>query len=290
MFPFSVTMSVYKNDSPAFFSLAMNSLINQTIQPNEIVLTVDGPVPDSLIDTVKFYQKTKKNIKAIYIEKNVGLGIAHRIGVENCSYELVAIMDSDDISVLDRFEKQLRYFHEDKNLDILSGYICEFVGDVKNVIGLRTVPLTDNDIKKYIKRRCPLNHVAVMFKKSSVLRCGNYQDWSFNEDYYLWCRMFLASCKFGNIPVVLCYVRCGNDMYKRRGGLKYFNSEFRLQKFMLNKHIINYYEYIRNMFFRFVVQIMVPYNIRGFLFRKLFRKNMGRGNKYYKKIYHEKIY
>jgi glycosyltransferase involved in cell wall biosynthesis len=265
-------MSVYKNDRLEYFQSALESIIYQTIKPDEIILTVDGPISESLDALIYKYEQEISILKTIRLSKNKGLGIAHQIGVNNCSYELIAMMDADDLALPDRFEKQLKYFEEDNTIDLIGGYISEFVDTIDNIVGVRDVPLSDNKIKKYLKKRCPFNHMTVMFKREAVLKCGNYQDWYYNEDYYLWCRMYLGGCQFRNTSDILCYVRVGKDMYKRRGGLRYFKSEFRLQQFMLNNKIINFFEYIINIFIRFIIQVIMPDNIRSFFFRSIFRK------------------
>jgi glycosyltransferase involved in cell wall biosynthesis len=265
-------MSVYKNDIPEYFCIALDSIINQTMPPSEIVLTIDGPVLEDLNAAIAKYEKKYSLLKVVRLIENKGLGIAHQIGVNNCTNELIAVMDSDDIAVSNRFEKQVKCFMAEPNLDILGGYISEFVGQVDNVVGIREVPLDDKNIKNYLKWRCPLNHMTIMFKKSSVLKAGNYQDWHYDEDSYLFCRMYLVGCIFRNIPDILCHVRVGKEMYKRRGGWKYFASEAGLMRFMLNNKIIILYQYLINIFLRFVIQVLMPDNIRGFIFKYLFRK------------------
>jgi glycosyltransferase involved in cell wall biosynthesis len=271
---FSVTLSIFKNDNPLFFIQAMDSVVNQTLIPNEIVLTIDGPIPQNLDEIISQYENKYSYIKVIHIPENKGLGIAHKVGVDNCTNELIAIMDSDDIAVSDRFEKQVRYFEEDTTIDVLGGFIYEFIDTIDNAMAVRSVPLNHIEIIKYLKRRCPINHVTVMFKKESVLKSGNYQDWHFDEDYYLWCRMLLAGCKFKNIPDDLVYVRIGKDVYNRRGGWKYFRSEAKLQKYMLDNKIINFLEYLINVVIRFIVQILLPNTIRSIIFRFLFREKI----------------
>jgi glycosyltransferase involved in cell wall biosynthesis len=267
MTTFSVTLSLYKKDNPDHFILAMNSIIEQTLPPNEIVLTIDGPISVTLTDIVSKYEKELCNLKTIWIPENQGLGIAHQIGVMNCSHEIIAIMDSDDIAAKDRFEKQIKYFDENPDIDVFGGFIAEFIDDSDNIISIRSVPLEENEIKKYLKKRCPFNQMTIMFRKSSVLNVGNYQDWHYNEDYYLWCRMFLKGCKFRNMSEILVYVRVGKNMYARRGGWKYFKSEEKLQRFMRANGIIIWYEYIINVIIRFIVQVIMPNTMRGFFFR-----------------------
>lgn len=272
---FSVAMSVYGKDNPEWFNLSLKSMIDQTVKPSEIVLVVDGPVPESIESVIRIYSEKCSGLgiqmKAIHLPENKGLGNALRIAVTESSYELIARMDSDDIAVKNRFEKQIHCFSEDSSLAICGGQIEEFIDDTKNVVGKRIVPLTDQDLKKYIKKRCPLNHVTVMFRKSAVCEVGSYIDWFWNEDYYLWIRMALANQKFANVPQTLVYVRVGKDMYNRRGGVKYFNSEIMIQKLLLRNKMIGIPTYLSNCTKRFIVQILLPNSIRGWVFRTFAR-------------------
>lgn len=268
---FSVSISVYKNDNPGHFSQALNSIIQQTVKPSEIILIVDGPVRGAIEEVIKKMESNFENFITIRLPENKGHATARQIGIESTSYELVALMDSDDISVPDRFEKQYKCFEEDKELSIVGGYIQEFLGSVENVIGIRTVPLLDSEIKEFMKSRCPMNQVSVMLKKTDVIKSGGYLDWYCEEDYYLWIRMYLAGCKFKNLQDILVYVRGGNEMYRRRGGWKYFRSEAKLQRYMLQKGIIGFCRYMFNVAIRFLVQVLMTNRMRGYVFRKLFR-------------------
>jgi len=270
---FSVLMSVYKNDNPEHFKLALESIINQTIKPEEIVLVVDGPVPDTIEEVIKLYEGNSC-LKVLRLPENVGHGNARKIGLEKCSNELVALMDADDICVTDRFEKQIKCFQEDSSLSVVGGNIKEFINSVENIVGIREVPQNDTDIKKYLKRRCPFNHVTVMFRKTKVEEAGGYIDWYCDEDYYLWIRMYQNNAKFMNLKDVLVYVRVGNDMYKRRGGWKYFRSEAKLQKYMFDQGIIELPTFINNILVRFVVQVLLPNNIRKLVYKKFARKKI----------------
>lgn len=147
-------------------------------------------------------------------------------------------MDSDDIAVSDRFEKQMAYIEAHPEVDALGGQIDEFIGEPSNVVGTRNLPLTDGEIKTYLKSRCPMNLVTVMLKKDAVKKAGGYIDWYCEEDYYLWVRMTEQGMNFANLPDNLVNVRVGEEMYQRRGGLKYFKSEAKLQNYMYSKGII----------------------------------------------------
>lgn len=271
---FSIITSVYKNDKPEFVARALDSITKlQQRQPDEVVLVVDGPVPEDLSNLIKDYQRQATDqLNVIWLPENKGLGNALRVGIDNAKYEIVARMDSDDVSAPDRFEKQIAYMESHPNCDVVGGQITEFIDDENITVGMRYVPQSDSDIKKYLKSRCPLNHVTVMMKKSAVIAVGNYIDWHFNEDYYLWIRMAEAGCRFANLPDTLVNVRVGKEMYARRGGWKYFKSEKGLQDYMLGHKMISLPRYCYNVFGRFVIQVAIPNKLRGFIFQKLFRK------------------
>ena len=268
---FSVSMCVYGRDNPLWFTEAVEIILNQTEKPDDVVLVVDGPVPDALRAVISFYEQNPI-FRVIRLSENVGHGNARQIGLNNCTYELVALMDADDISIPDRFEKQLKIFQEDPDISVVGGNITEFLDIPEKLVGVRAVETDDAAIKKDLQNRCPMNQVTVMFRKSHVEKVGGVIDWFCEEDYFLWIRLFLDDAVFANIPETLVNVRVGKDMYQRRGGWKYFFSEARLQKYMMDKHVIGFGTYLINVAKRFVVQILLPNRIRSWVFRKFARK------------------
>lgn len=273
--PFSVVISVYKSDIPTFFERALSSITElQTIMPNEIILVVDGPISEKLNGIIKKYENKYDIFKVIRLEKNGGLGNALKIAVENAQYDLIARMDSDDVSVPSRFEEQLKYFIKHPETEIVGGDITEFIGNEKNIVGKRSVPTTNKEIREYMKKRCAMNHVSVMYRKTSVQNAGGYQDWFWNEDYYLWIRMWLNGALFANTGTVLVNVRVGEEMYQRRGGDSYFKSEKALQDYMLKNKMINYSTYISNVTKRFIIQKVMPSRLRGWVFRTFARNKV----------------
>lgn len=271
---FSIITSVYKNDNPEFVRVALDSmLVEQTVKPAEIVLVRDGQVPVPLEELLYEYERRFPQIfKVIRLEKNGGLGKALKLGVESAKYSLVARMDSDDICMPNRFEIQLKYLEQHPEVDIVGGQMTEFINTPDNIVAKRIVPCTNDNIYKYMKGRCALNHVTVMFRKQSVLMAGNYQDWFWNEDYYLWIRMMKEKCQFANVEEVLVNVRSGTDQYSRRGGRRYFQSEKGIKQLQLKNKMINKFEYHYFIAQRYVVQILMPNWLRGWVFRTLARK------------------
>lgn len=268
----SVLMSIYAKENPTFFSCSMDSIIGQSVMPKEIILVQDGKLTPELNDICLSYQNDYPElIKIISLKTNHGLGKALQIGLLNCNYELVARMDTDDISKPDRFQKQVNEFMNDSELTILGSSIEEFSDNPKLIESIRMVPLTHTGIIKYAKKRNPFNHMTVMFKKSAVLDVGNYRPFHLCEDYYLWYRLLHHGYKAKNIAESLVCVRVDKNMFRRRGGLKYFIQEVKLQNIFLQNHFINLAEYIRNISLRMSVRF-IPNVVRGYLYKMFMRK------------------
>lgn len=272
MAKFSVCLSVYHGDNAVFFREALESMFTQTRKPDEVVLVVDGPVTNEIDVVIAEYSHKDTPLVVIRLAKNSGHAIARQTGLDAARYEYTAIMDSDDIAVSDRFEKQMAYIEQHPEVDALGGQINEFIGELSNVVGTRSVPLTDGEIKTYLKSRCPMNLVTVMLKKEAVQKVGGYIDWYCEEDYYLWVRMTEQGMMFANLPDNLVNVRVGDEMYQRRGGWKYFESEAKLQRYMLKHKVISMPKYLYNVLLRFAVQVMMPNKVRGWVFRTFARK------------------
>jgi glycosyltransferase involved in cell wall biosynthesis len=273
---FSVCMCVYRGDDPQWFDDAAGSILEQTAVPDQIVLVVDGPVPEALEAVIRKYE-ARPVFTVVWMPENKGLGIARKVGLEHCRHELVAMMDADDLSVPERFALQLAEFEKDPKLSIVGGQISEFIDSPENKVGFRQVPLTHEDIREYLKTRCPFNHMTVMVRLPDIMRVGGYMDWYYNEDYYLWIRMYLADLKFANVPQTLVNVRVGEDMYQRRGGRKYFASELGIQKLMRKHKIIGFATFHVNVAKRLVVQVLLPNKVRGWVFKKFARSQENDG-------------
>lgn len=271
---FSVLLSVYWKEKPEYLKRAIESIyFDQTLKPQEIILIEDGELTKELYGVIESLKERigEKIFKVISLEKNMGLGNALKIGIENCSYEYIARMDTDDISYPERFEKQFLYLKENPNVDVLGSYMSEFSGNIDNIICIKDCPANNIDMKKYMKLRDPVNHPSVVFKKSSVLAAGNYQEIFLNEDSYLWGRMLVKGFEFRNILEPLVYFRINDETYKRRGGWRYIKAEYELQKKFLEIGLVNKFEFLRNITLKNIVRIL-PNSIRKLIYKKILRK------------------
>lgn len=254
---YSVFICVCKYDDTEDFLRAYKSIVHQTVPPSEIVVCADRP-RGRLLECVR---SLEGECRVIYTDSNDDHARSRQTALEACTNELVAVMDADDVAFPDRFEKTLKYF-EDDSVDVVGGSIREFSKKSTELLGMRKVPLTDEKIKKYLIKRCPFNHMTVMYRKSKVQESGGYLPMYFNEDYYLWIRMAQIGARFANMDDVLCYVGVSDRSYDRRGGRKYYESEKTLQRYMRKHGIISKHRYRLNVFIRYVVQIMMPAVVR----------------------------
>lgn len=266
---FSVSMCVYHGDHAVFFDEALASVYNQTLQPDEVVLTVDGPVPMEIEEVISKYQQAE-NMKVVRLEKNMGHGIARRTGLAACQYELIAIADADDINVPSRFEKQIECFERNPELSAVSSGCYHFEKSISEVQYEELLPTTDAEIKKMMKTRCPLTQASAILKKTDVEKAGGYLDWYHAEDYYLWIRMALNGGTFANIGESLLYVRSNESYINRRGGKKYFRSLKKLFRYMFDHQMIGLGTYLYNVVTRYVAQVILTGKARAIL-RKIMR-------------------
>ena len=268
----SVLMSVYIKENPTFLKDAIESVQNQTLKPSELVLVEDGPLTPELYQVLDQVEaQSEIPVKRCPLEQNQGLGLALRQGVLQCQYDIIARMDTDDIAVPDRFEKQVQLM-EKKNLDRLGGHIAEFIDNPDEIVSYRRVPTQHADIVAYQRMRSAFNHMTVMFKKDMVLKAGNYEDGLYMEDDLLWLNMIAAGAKTGNLDQILCKVRVGAGMFERRGGPRYLKLYRQARQRMLKRGQISYMEYAKSIAIQAIVALC-PGFVRQFIFVKLLRKS-----------------
>lgn len=269
---YSVLMSVYEKESPAFFQTAIESMINQTQKTNDFVIVCDGKLTKELDDVVEWAESTlRDSVQVVRLDENVGLGRALNEGLKKCRNELVARMDSDDIALPDRCERQLRAFEEHPEIAVMSATVEEFSENPDTVTARRELPEKGEDIYWFAKARNPFNHPCVMFKKTAVERAGGYQDLYRLEDYYLWVRMLLNGENGMNLKAPLLKMRTGAGMYKRRGGWKYARAQYRLFSYMKKRGMITNAEFLKSVFIR-TVSSLLPGGIRSLIYLKLLRR------------------
>ncbi|KML33449.1 hypothetical protein VL12_09810 [Rossellomorea marisflavi] len=267
-------MSVYKNDNSVFFEMALQSIYDkQTLKPNQVVLVLDGPVPNEINVIIENFTNRNPGILTLVpLKKNVGLGEALRVGTTHCEYPIICRMDSDDISDGERFEKQISYMRSHPDIDVLGSNILEFKNDVnEDFLMIREVPQSMNQITLFSKRRNPMNHVTVCMRKSAIEKSGGYETCLLLEDYYLWLKMIANGCKLENINEPLVFVRVGNGFISKRSSKTRIKGWKKLQVYMLDNHMVNRFEAMLNMLY-ICAFVFTPNVIKGPLYKKFLRK------------------
>lgn len=272
---YSVLMSVYYKENPAFLSQAIESMQKQTLLSDNFVLVCDGPLNRELDAVIASKQQEMgATLHVVRLEKNGGLGRALNEGLRHCRYELVARMDSDDIAYPDRCEEQIAVFCRHLEVSICSGTVEEFSTNPAVIDTKRILPEKHDDIVAFAKSRNPFNHPCVMYRKSAVMAVGSYQDFYLLEDYYLWLRLLLAGYQGYNLQRPLLYMRAGADMYRRRAGWKYARTQVLLFRFMREKNFIDEGQYIKSCVIR-SGSALAPNWLRKFMFGRFLRNADG---------------
>ena len=269
---YTVLVTVYKNDKVEWVEESLNSMLSQTLKPSEILVLVDGPVSIEMQKFLESLGKRENIIKVKFYEENRGLGLTLRDGIELASNELIARMDSDDISIKNRCELQVEKFAVDSGLDIVGGNVAEFVDSKENIVSHRRVPEKNEEIVKFAKKRNPFNHPTVMLKKSAVIKAGNYRDCSLCEDYDLWARMILNGAKCYNIQEDLVLMRTNPAFYERRGGVKYLKSMLKLKTSFRKMGFYSTYDFVFSSSAH-IVNCLVPNSVRNIIYKKILRSD-----------------
>lgn len=223
---FSVLVSVYHGELPAYLARSLDSLVSQTLPADQVVIVKDGPLGEGLEGVLAQYL-TRLPITFVELERNRGLSEALQIGLDHCRFDLIARMDTDDVCAAQRFEKQVDFLARHPEIDVLGSSIVEFDTDPSHRNSIRCPPERHDEIRAFAQTRCPMNHVTVMYRKQAVLAAGGYRPVGL-EDYDLWVRMLMNGSRFHNLSEPLVFVCCGSGMQGRRGGLAYARREIAL--------------------------------------------------------------
>ena len=267
-----VLMSVYKNDVAANVKAAVESIINQTLPPQQVIVVVDGPVAADLKTVLETLAITYPLIELVWLPENVGLGQALAIGTEHCHCPFIARMDSDDLAVPTRFEKQMAYFAAHPETSVVGSNGQEFYDEIEHLAGLKQVPENHAAIVEFMKRRCPFCHMSVIIKKDALIKAGGYQSFLLVEDWYLWIRLYLAGAIFHNLQEPLVFIRINHQTFARRHGRKYYQNIKGILKYLREQKLLNWWQYTREKLRRFVGHVMVPRCLKDRLYRKYLRK------------------
>lgn len=269
-YKFSVLMPIYIHEKDNELRAAIDSVINQTLMPDEILIIADKNIPQNTRDILDEYKSKYPEIfNPLLLTEQANIGKALRVGVESAKNPLVAIMNSKDISVNNRFEKQIKYLKDHPDIDIVGSWATEFEENAENIYALKELPDEHDNIYKFSKFRNPIIHTTALFKKSSVIKSGNYVCRKQLSDYDLWVSMLYKGCKFANIPECLVNLRMGKDaIISITGRNKAFLYEYGLFERFLDSGFINFKEFVKAVTCRFLFRILSN-NIRLFIYKNI---------------------
>lgn len=268
---YSVLISLYFKESPLHLREALDSIFSQTCRSNDVVLVEDGTLGEELEQVVREYENKYPELHVVRFQKNRGLGFALNDGILECKNEIVARMDTDDIAKPERMEKQMQVMEAHPEYGMISSWIDEFITTKDHVTSVRKLPEQPEEVREYAKKRCPVNHPTVMFRKSVVLKVGGYQTKYFPEDYFLWIKMLMNGCQVYNIQESLLWFRYDPQTFMRRGGWKYACDEAITQWNIFRLGFISLPRMMMNVAIRFIVRVM-PNWVRELIYQKMLRK------------------
>jgi glycosyltransferase involved in cell wall biosynthesis len=268
---FSVLMSVYAKELPENLRQSLASIFDQELPPDEVVLVEDGQLTEALSEVVIEFWEQHKELHVIRLVDNLGLGQALERGMNYCKYDIVARMDSDDISRRDRFSKEMFWLENHPDTDVVGSWVDEFQGDPSEIISTRRLPEAHRELMEFSRYRNPMNHPTVMFRKEAVMKAGGYRHCPLFEDYDLWVRMLLSGARFHNLQESLLYFRMTPQMFSRRGGSHYIQQEIGFQKRMHHMGHIGWRRMMANCIVR-VGMRLVPNSWRKYGYLIFLRK------------------
>ncbi len=270
-------MAVYGGDKAEFLQQAVDSVLCQTVAPEEILVVCDGPLPSRLDEELfELQAKAPEQIRILRLPENRGLGAALNAGLHQCRNDLVARMDADDLALPDRMERQLAGMAQYPETAVLGGQIAEFREDPNRPFSYRTVPADPERILHLLRRRNPMNHVTVLYRRDWVLEAGGYPEFAGPgfEDYYLWVKLLAWGAVLRNIPEVCCNVRVNEAQYSRRGGWAYFCNAMKVQHLLTEEGLIGPGRFCFNMAAWFASAVLLTAGMRKALCLRLLRKKV----------------
>ena len=273
MVNFSVLISIYKNTKYFEFKKTLNSIYNQTLLPNELVIIVDGYITFDLYKLISLYVQKNIDVKIIKNNANIQLGLSLCKGVKICKSPLIIRVDSDDINSKSRFKTLINYYKKNKSADVIGSYLLEKYNGSKNKYFLKKVPLNHKDIIRFFNFRNSINHPTVLFKKKTIIKAGNYEKMDFFEDYLMWLKVKSIGGKFVNIPHSLVSSNFNKNYITRRHGKKYFLHYLNFIKIIYKKKLINKFFIFLNFFIRLFL-INSPLRFKIFFYKNFLRKTI----------------
>lgn len=230
----AVIMSLYKNDVLDYVKLAVESILHQTFSNFDYYILYDGPIKEdvdqylSSINDERIHLYKRNENKGLALSLNELLGI-----IRPLNYDYIARMDADDISLPERFDKQISFLQAHPDIDLVGGAINEIDENSQNRNKITKYPCDPDKCREFFAKRNPVAHPTVIFRRSFFEKAGwEYPtDFVRNEDTRFWHEGYKNGCKITNIPDVVLNFRMTDNMFKnRRNGKEFASSQLKLRK------------------------------------------------------------
>jgi glycosyltransferase involved in cell wall biosynthesis len=237
----SALITTYRGESPDHLVASLQSLKNQSLPLDQIVLVIDGPIDPAQQDVIhRFAAETGGPTRTVVaMPENGGLAKALNHGLAACTGDYIMRMDSDDICLPDRLQLEKAYLDTHAEIDLVASWSSEFV-DEDHDLRLKTSPTEHDAIVQALRWRNVIAHPTILIRKSVLISLGGYRETvGLLEDYDLYVRLILAGAKIHIIPKVLLRVRTTFEQRARRGNFAYFKNEFRFRLHCLRVGFLN---------------------------------------------------
>lgn len=265
-------MSVYYKEKPEYLRESIQSMLDQTVPTNDFVIVCDGPLTqdlDAVLDC--FYKCNPELFQIVRLPENVGIGAAANIGLKYCKNDLIAKMDSDDISLPTRCEKELKCLENDPEVAIVGSHIMEFIESKTQVVSWRKVPVDHCEILKYAKRRSPFNNQTVIYRKGAVEAVNGYSQLSRCEDYDLYARILHAGYRTKNLDEALVYYRLDPAVYERRKNVSNLKGFIQVRWKLYRSGFLNIIDFLLPCIAQIILSAF-PISVTKFVYTKLLRR------------------
>ena len=225
----SVLVSVYRQNTSVEFNRCFESIKQQTLPADQVVLVVDGPVADEIEDLIVWWN-SRLPLTIVRLQTNRGLAYALNAGLSACRNDYVARIDIDDYCFNERFAMQQRFL--DLNIDVIVlGGQAKLFGET-GPCGERVLPTSLASIRRFSLFRNPLSHSTVVFRRQPVQAIGGYPEARYGQDYLLWIACLSRGYQVRNLNQFVCGLYAGSDMLRRRSLVNL--------RYDLKPHLANY--------------------------------------------------
>lgn len=234
------------------------------------MVVADGELTEKLLSIIDEF-KIIHPLRLVQLPKNVGLAKALNEGLLSILTTYTIRADADDFNYPSRFEVLIAKLNE--GFDLVGSAIRE-VDKSGREVAFRNCPLTEVEIRQFVKKRNPFNHMSVGFRTLVVVEAGGYPLIHLKEDYALWASILAKGSKVCNLGAVLVDATAGKDMFLRRGGLKYAMAEYDLQLHLVKCGLKSYIRATMDGLIRSLI-FLAPNAVRQFIYINFLRAQKG---------------